>query len=93
MELILKRLFFSDDVIESRLRILQILFSTTTGLPTQSIFYWLQFNLITEHLLLVCIYYREERIEFKKSIRNENFTYPLLYANSKNQRVLVEFIR
>jgi ribonuclease HI len=46
-----------------------------------------------EHLLLVCKHYREERIEFKKSIGNENFTYPLLYASSKNQRALIEFIR
>jgi hypothetical protein len=46
-----------------------------------------------EYLFLICKYYREERIEFKKSIENENCTYPLLYANSKNQEALIEFIR
>jgi hypothetical protein len=46
-----------------------------------------------EHLLLICKHYREERIEFKKSIGNENFIYLLLYASSKNQRALIEFIR
>jgi hypothetical protein len=41
-----------------------------------------------EHLLLVCKHYRQKRIEFKKSIGSENFTYPL-YANC----TLIEFIR
>jgi hypothetical protein len=46
-----------------------------------------------EHLLLVCKHYRQKRIEFKKSIGCENFTHPLLYANCKNQKALIEFIR
>jgi hypothetical protein len=57
--------------------------------------YFTDCNLIqsSEYLLLIYKYYREKRIEFKKLIENENFTYPLLYANSKNQKALIEFIR
>jgi hypothetical protein len=48
---------------------------------------------LSEYLLLICKYYKKKRIKFKKSIEKENFIYPLLYANSKNQRILIDFIR